>query len=108
MRIHTMLVADTAATRKSVADCKPLQSAGYNITDVLGCYRGVQEKSFKLQTTSFHLLVGVAASIVSDRHEKEVWLVDSHSTVWVVDILAGVLRCKNSETGLDYTVGSYI
>ena len=108
MRIHTMLTADTAATRKSVANCKPLQAAGYNITDVLGCYRGTQEKSFKLQTTSFHLLVGVAASIVSDRQEQEVWLIDSHSCVWIVDIVAGILRCRNTETDNDYTVGSYV
>jgi len=108
MRIHTMLVADTKATRLAINSCKPLQAKGYTITQTSGCFAGRKEDSLKLQTTSFHLLVGVAASIVSDRVENEVWLIDSHSCVWIVDIIAGILRCKNSETGNDYTVGSYI
>ena len=108
MRIQTMLVADTAATRAAINSCKPLQAKGYTITQTSGCFAGKKEDSLKLQTTSFHLLVGVAASIVSDRHEEEIWLIDSHSCVWIVDILAGVLRCRNTETDNDYTVGSYV
>ena len=108
MRIHTMLTADTAATRAAINSCKPLQAKGYTITETEGCFEGRKEDSLKIQTTSFHLLVGIAASIVSDRLEQEVWLIDSHSTVWIVDIVAGILRCRNTETDHDYTVGSYV
>ena len=103
MKMSKMLVEDTKATRLAILESKGLQSSGYTMLEARGSYEGKSEASLVLYSIDFSLLVGIAAIIVLEREQLEVWLVDSENTVWIVRLEGLVASCKNTSNGASYS-----
>ena len=101
MKMNRLYTEDTKATQAIIEEASV--NHGFTLTFAVGQYNGQRENSLILESTDFHLLIGIAARIVAEHEQEEVWCVDSNNVVWIASISGGIVRVVNTENNEQYT-----
>lgn len=101
MKMNRLYTEDTKATQAIITEATV--NHGFTQYNAVGRFMGDQENSIVLETTDFHLLIGIAARIVAEYSQEQVWVTDCDNTVWIVSIFGGTVCAINTESNAHYT-----